>query len=169
MSPSETTMDWVENFVIKHALCPFAAQPFHEGRVGAVEINSVDEERAFYAALTQVQALLDEKPGKLETTLLVFTGGPLANFETFLDFVYTLEETFAETGADELVQLAHFHPNYHFEGVAEDDPGNRTNRAPFPVVQLLRTGSVAAAVANYPEIESIPERNVARMREVFGT
>jgi hypothetical protein len=168
MSPAEQTMQWVEDFVIKYALCPFAALPFREGRVGAATINVQDEEEAFYAALAQVQSLLDEEPGKLETNLLVFPTDLLADFETFLDFVYTLEETFSETGADELVQLAHFHPDYRFEGVAENDPGNLTNRAPYPVIQLLRTGSVAAAVASYPDIESIPERNVERLREVFG-
>jgi hypothetical protein len=169
MSPAKETMQWVEDFVIRHALCPFAALPFKEGRVGAEEIKSEDFEEAFYAALAQVQALLDQEPGALETSLLVFPGKLLANFETFLDFVYTFEEALAETGADELIQLAHFHPDYCFENVAEDDPGNLTNRAPFPVLQLLRTGSVATAVAAYPDVDFIPERNVALMRELFGS
>ena len=168
MRQAEQTMQWVEDFVIKYALCPFAALPFREGRVGAVTINAQDEEEAFYAALAQVQALLDEDVDTLETSLLVFPTDLLADFSIFLDFVYTFEDALAETGADELVQLAHFHPDYRFEGVAEDDPGNLTNRAPFPVVQLLRTQSVAAAVAAYPDVEAIPGRNVARMREVFS-
>lgn len=168
MSATEQTLKWVEDFVIKHALCPFAAMPFRAGRVGAVEVKAQDEEEAFYAALAQVQALLEEEPATLETTLIVFPGSLLASFETFLDFVFTFEDALSETGADELVQLAHFHPNYCFEGVVEDDPSNRTNRAPFPVVQLLRTGSVAAAVASYPDAEGIPERNIDRMQEVFG-
>lgn len=168
MMPAEQTLQWVENFVIRHALCPFAAVPFKEDRVGAEEIDSEDFEEAFYAALAQVQRLLDVASEKLETTLLIFPGELLADFETFLDFVHTFEETLAETGADELIQLAHFHPDYCFEDVAEDDPGNLTNRAPFPVLQLLRTDSVAAVVAGYPDVALIPERNVARMRELFG-
>lgn len=168
MTAAEATLQWVETFVIHHALCPFAAAPFRAGKVTAVEIDADDEEEAFYAALTQVQTLLDEQVDTLETTLLVFPTDLLTDFSTFLDFVYTFEDALAETGADELVQLAHFHPDYCFEGVPEDDPGNRTNRSPFPVVQLLRTASVAVAVAAYPDVEAIPERNVARMREVFG-
>ncbi|MCX8211796.1 MAG: hypothetical protein ACJATN_002994 [Neolewinella sp.] len=168
MMPTEQTLQWVADFVIRHALCPFAAVPFKEGKVGAEVINSEDFEEAFYAALAQVQSLLDVAPDTLETTLLVFPGDLLSDFETFLDFVYTFEEALAETGADELIQLAHFHPNYCFEDVAEDDPGNLTNRAPLPVLQLLRTGSVAAVVAGYPDVALIPERNVARMRELFG-
>lgn len=168
MSPAEQTMAWVQDFVIKHALCPFAATPFREGRVVASPIVAEDEAAAFYAALAQVQGLLDVPPGQVETILLVFPGELLADFDTFLDFVYTFEETLAEAEADELVQLAHFHPDYCFADVAADDPGNRTNRAPFPVIQLLRTDSVATAVANYPDVEGIPERNVDRMRVLFG-
>jgi hypothetical protein len=110
---------------------------------------------------------LVEEQSEVETILLVFPA-LLGEFDTFLDFVYTFEEALAETGADELVQLAHFHPNYQFEGVAADDPGNRTNRSPFPVLQLLRVDSVATAVAGYPDVEGIPERNVALMGEVFN-
>ncbi|TXF88115.1 DUF1415 domain-containing protein [Neolewinella aurantiaca] len=168
MRPTAETLDWVKDFVIRHALCPFAALPFNEGRVGAKEIKSNDFEEAFYAALAQVQSLLDKEPDTLETSLLVFPGELLADFETFLDFVYTFEDALANSGAIELVQLAHFHPDYCFEGVAQDDPGNLTNRAPYPVLQLLRTGSVADAVAAYPDVDAIPERNVARMRELFG-
>ena len=168
MTATETIMNWVRDFVIRYALCPFAAVPFQRGRVGAEEIMAADEEEAFYAALAQVQSLLEEHPDKLETTLLVFPTRLLADFSVFLGFVGALEDALAETGADELVQLAHFHPDYRFEGVAADDPGNRTNRSPFPVVQLLRTGSVAAAVAAYPAVDLIPEQNVARMREEFG-
>lgn len=168
MSPTDRTLQWVEDFVIRHALCPFAALPFKEGRVGVQEIDCRELEEAFYAALAQVQSLLDQAPDELETTLLVFPGNLLLDFETFLDFVYTFEEALTESGAGELIQLAHFHPDYCFEDVAEDDPGNLTNRAPLPVLQLLRTGSVAAAVATYPAVDLIPERNVARMRELFG-
>jgi hypothetical protein len=159
-------MDWVRDFVIHHGLCPFAALPFKQGRVVAVTLEEANEEAAFYAAMAQVQKLVEEQ-SEVETILLVFPA-LLGEFDTFLDFVYTFEEALAETGADELVQLAHFHPNYQFEGVAADDPGNRTNRSPFPVLQLLRVDSVATAVAGYPDVEGIPERNVALMGEVFN-
>jgi hypothetical protein len=158
-------MNWVRDFVIKHGLCPFAALPFEQGRVVAVTMDGSNEEAAFYAALTQVQKLVEEQ-SEVETILLIFPE-LLGEFDTFLDFVFTFEEALAETGADELVQLAHFHPNYQFEGVAKDDPGNRTNRSPFPILQLLLVDSVATAVAGYPDVEGIPERNVVLMREIF--
>ena len=63
MMPTEQTLQWVADFVIRHALCPFAAVPFKEGKVGAEVINSEDFEEAFYAALAQVQSVLDVAPG----------------------------------------------------------------------------------------------------------
>lgn len=164
MSPAETTRQWVADFVIRHALCPFAAKPFQDDKVLFLEIEDDNIEPCFMAALAQVQGLLEEQ--SVETTLLVFPNA-LADFDTFLDFVYTFEDTLVEANAHELVQLAHFHPDYAFDGVAEDDPGNLTNRAPYPTLQLLRVGSVAAAVAGYPDVEGIPERNVMKMRELF--
>jgi hypothetical protein len=166
LSAAQQTLNWVSDFVIKHALCPFAAQPFNEGRVGVSTCDVQDEEATFFWALTQVQGFVDEQ-GEVETLLLVFPD-QLPEFSTFLDFVYTFEEALSETGADALVQLAHFHPDYQFEGVDADDPGNLTNRSPHPVLQFLRVGSVATAVAGYPDVEGIPDRNVERMREMFS-
>lgn len=160
-------MEWVRDFVIKHALCPFAARPFKEGQVAAVDCPEDTEEDAFFWALTQVQSFVVEE-SEVETTLLAFHY-LLEEFDAFLDFVYAIEDALEETGANALVQLAHFHPDYRFAGVDADDPGNKTNRSPFPVVQLLQVESVAAAVAGYPDVEGIPERNVERMRALFGT
>ncbi len=166
MSPAAATMEWVRDFVIKHALCPFAARPYAAGRVVAIEIRAKNEEAAFMEALAQVQNLVAEQ-SEVETSLLVFPD-LLAEFAAFLDFVYAFEEALAEAGADEVIQLAHFHPDYRFAGVPADDPGNRTNRAPFPVLQLLRVDSVAAAIEHYPDVEKIPERNVALLRRMYG-
>ena len=47
-----------------------------------------------------------------------------------------------------------------------DDAENLTNRAPYPILHLLREDSVDRAVAAYPEPDSIIERNVAAMQEL---
>lgn len=167
MTPAEEVLAWLEEFVIAHSLCPFAAKPWREGRVGASDMVRDDLEGVFYAALTQVQKLVEKEPGALETELLVFPRH-LDDFEEFLNFVYTFEAALDESGASELVQLAHFHPQYVFADVPADDPGNLTNRSPYPVIQLLRVDSVAAAVAAYPDVEAIPDRNIAKMHELFG-
>lgn len=167
MSPVEKTEAWVRDFVLAHALCPFAARPYALGSVLTVALEGADLESCFHAALAQVQALLAEEPEMIETTLLVFPEA-LSNFEEFLDFLATFHDTLEEAGADELVQLAHFHPDYQFEDTTPNDPGNRTNRSPFPVIQLLRAESVAKAIVAHPDVEGIPGQNIAKMRALFG-
>lgn len=167
MTPAEDVLAWLEEFVLAYDLCPFAACPWRQGRVAAVDLVANDLDVLFKAALTQVQGFVDQEAGEVETVLLVLPRR-LPDFEDFLDFVYALEAALADTGADALVQLAHFHPDYQFAETDYDDPGNRTNRSPYPVVQLLRVKSVARAVAAYPDVEGIPGRNVERMRGEFG-
>ncbi|MEO0734124.1 MAG: DUF1415 family protein, partial [Bacteroidota bacterium] len=142
MSAADATEAWVRDFVIAHTLCPFAARPYALGLVKTVELPGADLKRCFEGALAQVQSLVGTLAEDVETTLLVFPDA-LASFEEFLDFLETLFVTLEEVGADEVLQLAHFHPHYVFEGAAPDDPGNRTNQAPYPIIQLLRVASVA--------------------------
>ncbi|MCB1799731.1 MAG: DUF1415 family protein, partial [Gammaproteobacteria bacterium] len=40
------------------------------------------------------------------------------------------------------------------------------NRSPFPMFHLIREEGLAAALESYPSPESIPQRNVARLREL---
>lgn len=158
-----TTLDWVRNFVVAHDLCPFAAHPLARGRVTAVACPEREPEGCFYWAGARGQEFLDQPPGLVETTLLVFPHA-LAGFGDFLDFVATYEDFLNESGADALLQLAHFHPAYRFADAPPDDPAHATNRAPYPTLQLLRTDSVARAVAAYGDTDRIWQRNAALLR-----
>lgn len=162
----EATREWVEQFVVRHGLCPFAARPLRAGKVAFVASPAADFEACYDFARSQVQELLGRET--VETTLLIFPNA-LADFADFLDFVATLEEALELSGVAETLQLAHFHPNYTFADVDADDPGNLTNRSPHPVVQLLRVSSVTEAVKAYPEVDQIPNRNVALLRRWYDT
>ena len=167
LTPTDAVLQWVETFVLHHGLCPFAATPWRKGLVTAEPLEAENIESLFYTALTRVQSFVGKERSEVETTLLVVPN-LLETFDTFLDFVFTFEEALAETGAAELVQLAHFHPDYQFEDLEFEDRGNLTNRSPWPVIQLLRVESVAEAVAGHPDVEGVPARNVRRMRQVGG-
>ncbi len=65
-----------------------------------------------------------------------------------------------EVGADHLVQIATFHPNYVFEGVSQNARSNHTNRSPYPIFHLLRQEDVEEALENWREPMRIPERNI---------
>ena len=58
------------------------------------------------------------------------------------------------------MQIASFHPRYQFADAAEDDMGNFTNRAPYPVLHLLREASVARAVEAFPQAQAIYGANL---------
>jgi len=44
------------------------------------------------------------------------------------------------------------------------DRANYTNRAPFPILHLLREDSVTRAVAAFPQAQEIYSRNIATLR-----
>jgi hypothetical protein len=64
--------------------------------------------------------------------------------------------------------VASFHPCYVFEGTQPDDVTNFTNRSPYPMLHLLREESVERAVASYPDVDKISERNMETMRRLKG-
>mgnify|MGYP003452962488 FL=1 len=85
----------------------------------------------------------------------------------FLDYNDCLDEADALVEAmdlDGVLQVASFHPDYQFAGTEPGDVENLTNRAPFPILHLLREASVDRAVAAYAEPEAIIERNIATVR-----
>jgi len=41
-----------------------------------------------------------------------------------------------------------------------DDRENYTNRAPYPILHILREASLDKGLASYPNPEQIPERNM---------
>ncbi|NNE64165.1 MAG: DUF1415 family protein, partial [Gammaproteobacteria bacterium] len=63
-------------------------------------------------------------------------------------------------------QIASFHPHYQFADTAYDDRGNWTNRAPFPVLHLLREPSLSRAIDAYGFVDEIPYNNIKRLNEL---
>ena len=62
-----------------------------------------------------------------------------------------------------IYQIASFHPDYQFDGVQVEDPENYTNRSPFPMLHIIREASLERAIADYPDVNDIPIRNIAMM------
>lgn len=161
----EKTKHWVQERVIGWNLCPFAKPAFDAGRVRITVSQATDHEALLRDFLEEVQLLVDTPLEETETTLLVH---PFV-FEDFLifnDFLGLLEEILYEGELEEDFQVASFHPEYQFSGTEKDAPGNYTNRSPFPITHILRQASVTRAVASYPEVEQIPERNIQLMEEM---
>lgn len=156
---------WLERVVVGLNLCPFAKAVVARGQVRIV-VSDASTERALLEQLGEEMALLRDTPAdETDTTLLVHPQ-VLHDFLDYNDFLDQADALVEAMELDGVLQVASFHPHYRFAGTQPDDAENLTNRAPHPILHLLREESVDRAVAAYPEPDSIIERNVATMREL---
>lgn len=159
------TLSWLEEAVIGLNFCPFAAAPYRRGEVEVRICESTDPEQILQEALEVLEGILEPQGPLKGTTLLVLSQG-LSDFEEYLDVVDALGELMEEVGADALVQVASFHPEYRFEGEDPEDVSHYTNRSPYPILHFLLEESVTEAIAAHTDVESIPATNIARLREL---
>ena len=161
--PITATRHWVEKLVIGLNPCPFAALPFRQERIRFALFATDDAQTLAEGLWAEAQYLLQTDTDELETTLLIHPNC-LTDFADYLDFVAFAETLFEQQGLHGILQLASFHPAYQFAGTASTDVENYTNRSPYPMLHLIREASVETARETYPDIEAIPERNIARLR-----
>ena len=154
---------WLERAVIGLNLCPFAKAVYAKQQVRIV-VSDASTERALLEQLGEEMALLRDTPAEeIDTTLLVHPQ-VLQDFLDYNDFLDDADALVEAMDLDGVLQVASFHPQYQFAGTEPDDADNLTNRAPYPILHLLREDSVDRAVAAYPEPDAIVERNLATVR-----
>lgn len=156
------TRAWVEQWIVAHSICPFAAPVVKADRLRYAICEASEEEVRYRYFLSEMSDLLDADPDQTETTLVIFPHG-LEDFEAFLDFHSLCEQALVEVGLEGTFQIATFHPAYLFQGEAPEAASHYTNRAPYPILHLLREASVSAAVAAHEDPEGIPQRNIELM------
>ena len=157
------TQRWVERAVIGLNLCPFA-KGVQAKRQVHYAVSQADDAQALLADLKQ--ALLDLQASDAEqrdTTLLI---APLAipDFLDFNDFLGRADQLLRKMRLDGVFQIASFHPQYQFADAAPDDISHFTNRAPYPILHLLREESMDRAVAAFPDAALIYEHNMETLR-----
>lgn len=155
--------EWVARFVVAHNICPFARRELEGETIRYVAVSAASFERALIRLIEECQRL--DEHANIETTLIVLTAG-VDDFDDYLDLLGLAEALLEDQGYEGVYQLASFHPDYCFDGVAEDDPANYTNRSPYPMLHLLRETAIERALAGFAHPERIPERNVALLREL---
>lgn len=157
------TQAWLKSFIIEYGICPFAKRELDRGTI-AFHVNHDVETADCLLDLVLECDRLDTDSG-IETTLIIYSKA-LTVFDDYLDFLELAEALLLDRGYEGVYQLASFHPDYCFEGAAQDDPANYTNRSPYPMLHLLRESSIEQAVANYPNPEQIPQRNIELTRSL---
>lgn len=154
---------WLERAVIGLNLCPFAKAVYTRNQVRIV-VSDASTPRALLEELGEELALLRDTPAEqVDTTLLVHPQ-VLQDFLDYNDFLDDADAMVEVLDLDGVLQVASFHPQYQFADTLPDDPENLTNRAPHPILHLLREDSVARAVEAYPEPDRIIDRNIETMQ-----
>ncbi len=156
---------WLQDFVIKLNLCPFAHQPLRQGRVRFVVSPARSEEQLLQDLLIELRRLASTPSEELETTLLIHPW-VLKDFLLYNDFLDVVDALLLERNYEGVFQVASLHPDYQFAESEYDDAANYTNRSPFPMLHLLREESLTRVLEKYPEPERIPERNIEIMNQL---
>lgn len=159
----QSVRQWVETFVVGMNLCPFAKRELVKNRVRFVTTAATTAEQLLQVLQTELE-LLNADPS-VETTLLIHPA-VLQDFYDFNDFLGCADILLLDMELEGIYQVASFHPDYQFGGTRSGDAENYTNRAPYPVLHLLREESLERVIADYPDVDDIPERNIELMNSL---
>ena len=158
----QNTQHWLENMVLGLNLCPFAHSVHKENRIDYIVSSSRFEEQLLEHLQASMQELIDTPSDVIDTALFIMPNA----FEDFLDYNDALDwvdQIIEHNQWQGILQIASFHPRYQFEDTEIDDQENYTNRAPYPIFHILREESLENALANYPEPENIPSKNIQQL------
>ena len=155
--------NWLKDIIIKLNFCPFANREFISNSIRYSVSQSTELESGLHALAEEFNHL-DQHP-KTETTLLIFPNS-FTVFNDFLELIDYANQLLKELGYESTYQLAHFHPDYCFEGVQADDASNYTNRSPYPILHIIREESLQKAIENHPDAGGIPDTNIMLARKL---
>ena len=159
------TRRWLEHAVIGLNLCPFAKAVYVKQQVRFVLSDAELPEDLLEELAEELLRLRDTPADEIDTTLLVHPR-VLTDFLDYNDFLDRVDALIEALDLEGELQVASFHPQYLFADSEADDPGNCTNRAPYPTLHLLREASLDKAVAAYPGADVIVERNLDTMAKL---
>jgi len=157
------TQAWLLRAVIGLNLCPFAKAVHTKNQVRYVVSEATDGDTLLAELCDELNRLATADPNELDTTLLIHPQ-VLNDFLDFNDFLGAADEALAQLGHEGVLQVASFHPRFQFAGTGADDVTNATNRAPYPMLHLLREASINRAVSAFPRPEAIYETNMRTLQ-----
>lgn len=156
---------WLNEVVIGLNLCPFSGKPTRENRVRFFVSNATDDEMLLQDLQLEME-LLDQKPASEIETTLVIIPHHLYDFFDYNQFLHWTNPLLKRNRWTGIYQLATFHPQYCFAHAEPDDAENLTNRAPYPILHIIREASLENALEYFAGAEEIPEVNKARVENL---
>ena len=159
------TRRWLERAVIGLNLCPFAKAVSVRGQIHFAVSDAGDARELLNDLRQEMDDLLAGSENERDTSLLMAVSC-MHDFHEFNGLLARADKLLRSEGLEGVLQIASFHPDYQFADAAADDPGNFTNRAPYPTLHLLRESSVDRAVAAVPDASQIVARNLETLRRL---
>lgn len=156
---------WLNEVVIGLNLCPFSGKPTRENRVRFFVSHAADDE-LLLQDLQHEMELLDEKPASEIETTLVIVPNHLRDFFDYNQFLHWTNQLLKRNRWVGVYQLATFHPDYCFADAEPEDAENLTNRAPYPILHIIREASLEKALEYFPDADEIPEVNKRRVENL---
>ncbi len=140
-------------------LCPFSHSVIAQDQVFYAICDATTDTQLKQFYVNELQRLIEAEENDVATSLLMFTQG-LEVFGDYLDLLDWFQQLLEQAELTEHVQLASFHPQYQFEGVAADDLSHFTNRSPYPIIQLLRQAPMTKTLTHVADPEKIYTDNI---------
>jgi hypothetical protein len=156
---------WLDEFVVGLNLCPFARPQLGAPNLRIAICEDTEPALMQRVFLRELDLLQSSAESDIATTLLAFPQA-LANFDDYLDFLDQAQDLLAESGLEGLVQLASFHPHYRFEGEPPGAASHFSNRAPYPLLHLLREDMLSRVLEDFPDPQQIPDRNIQTLGDI---
>lgn len=126
---------WIKNYIVELNLCPFASGTLKANKWRVKELDFKD-----YKAIEEVfYDFLKEDMNDVETYFT--TSEQLNSWEEFLFYFHFLEELTNEIATFNQIKIVGFHPEYK-HGEVEQEAIHFSNRAPWPLIQLLNVEDV---------------------------
>lgn len=154
---------WLEELVIGLNLCPFAKKELVKDRVRFAVSDSKADEALLMELNSELEYIFANDD--VETTLLIISNH-LQDFDDYNQFLDLADALVQQMDFEGEFQIASFHPDYQFAETQPDDVENYTNRSPYPILHILREASLEKAIASYPDVDDIPEKNITLLRSL---
>ena len=155
---------WIQEAVIGLNLCPFARPVYDRNQIFYIVSKAKDPESLLKVFHSELHRLEKSSIDEVATTIWILP--TLPEFEDFLDIVSLMDSFLDQTPLRGVYQLASFHPQYQFEGTETQDLQNFTNRAPYPIIHIIREEDITRAAKFFGDTSKIPETNIRTLEDL---
>lgn len=149
----ELVSNWINKWVIRYKLCPWAYHVNNKNLMNIIVINrnanTILNKRYILNQIVKEALNIINVNNTIETSIIILP--KMKNFNLFLNFIRDVEIHFQKDNNNKIhenIQIASFHPKYQFENTSSsnDDVTNYTNISPYPIIHLLCRPKVTIAI-----------------------